>query len=265
MKFWDLRQSGAPAGQAAPALDLARLCDASVPHISQKQHGITSLALHPQGKGRQPACHICAGACMSSNTCPTIQLSLLPLLTTRLGMCRQPAASEPDGGAPLCVRPAAPPHRPHPLVWRAHRWAVQGGQPGGLRIITAQFLPKPVVAGTEADARTRCRADRLLPPSSCSRLFLRQGGLEPRRDSHHQWIHGSQCLHLAGEAGLLAFESGARCGNALSKSAPAPLSAPNGFNPTDTHSFLLPTPASACRWTRPMAPAPMCCRGTRGR
>lgn len=75
VKFWDLRQSGAPAGQAAPAMDLARLCDASVPHISQKQHGITSLALHPQGKGCQPACpHM--GACSSSSTFPTIQKNL---------------------------------------------------------------------------------------------------------------------------------------------------------------------------------------------
>ena len=75
VKFWDLRQSGAPAGQAAPAMDLARLCDASVPHISQKQHGITSLALHPQGKGCQPACpHM--GACLSSSTFPTIQKNL---------------------------------------------------------------------------------------------------------------------------------------------------------------------------------------------
>lgn len=50
VKFWDLRQTaGGAAAAAAPAWDLARLCDASVPHISQKQHGITSLALHPQG------------------------------------------------------------------------------------------------------------------------------------------------------------------------------------------------------------------------
>lgn len=50
VKFWDLRQAaGGATAAAAPAWDLARLCDASVPHISQKQHGITSLALHPQG------------------------------------------------------------------------------------------------------------------------------------------------------------------------------------------------------------------------
>ena len=89
--FWDLRQSGAPSGQAAPALDLARLCDTSVPHISQKQHGITSLALHPQGKGRQPACYMWAGACLGSGTCPTIQRSLhARTLTTNL--CVQAAS-----------------------------------------------------------------------------------------------------------------------------------------------------------------------------
>ncbi|KAL4443774.1 hypothetical protein ABPG75_011511 [Micractinium tetrahymenae] len=49
VKFWDLRQTGAPVGEAAPWLELDRLCDAGVPPISQKQHGITSLALHPQG------------------------------------------------------------------------------------------------------------------------------------------------------------------------------------------------------------------------
>ncbi len=50
VKFWDLRQAaGGATAAAAPAWDLARLCDASVPHISQKQHGITSLALQPQG------------------------------------------------------------------------------------------------------------------------------------------------------------------------------------------------------------------------
>lgn len=49
VKFWDLRCTGAPVGEAAPWLELERLCDACVPPISQKQHGITSLALHPQG------------------------------------------------------------------------------------------------------------------------------------------------------------------------------------------------------------------------
>lgn len=49
VKFWDLRRTAAPVGEAAPWLELERLCDAGVPPISQKQHGITSLALHPQG------------------------------------------------------------------------------------------------------------------------------------------------------------------------------------------------------------------------
>ncbi|KAL4422044.1 hypothetical protein ABPG77_004860 [Micractinium sp. CCAP 211/92] len=49
VKFWDLRQTGAPVGEAAPWLELERLCDSGVPPISQKQHGITSLALQPQG------------------------------------------------------------------------------------------------------------------------------------------------------------------------------------------------------------------------
>ncbi|KAI3428243.1 hypothetical protein D9Q98_006623 [Chlorella vulgaris] len=50
VKFWDLRQSGGgPTCQAAPGLHLDLLCDASLPHISQKQHGVTSLALHPRG------------------------------------------------------------------------------------------------------------------------------------------------------------------------------------------------------------------------
>jgi hypothetical protein len=50
VKFWDLRQTGSGAtAEAAPGLQLARLCDASAPYISQKQHGITSLSLHPQG------------------------------------------------------------------------------------------------------------------------------------------------------------------------------------------------------------------------
>ena len=123
VKFWDLRQSGAPAGQAAAAMDLARLCDASVPHISQKQHGITSLALHPQGKGRQLVCpHM--GAVWAAVLFPPFNISLIPVSPPAL-VCRQPAAGEPDGGTPLCVRPPAPPHRPHTLVWRAHRWGVR--------------------------------------------------------------------------------------------------------------------------------------------
>lgn len=63
VKFWDLRQSTAAAGEAAPGLQLERLCDAGVPPISQKQHGITSLALNPQGKQRrwQPHCSALPG------------------------------------------------------------------------------------------------------------------------------------------------------------------------------------------------------------
>lgn len=54
VKFWDLRACEQPTDQAAPALELDRLCSAGVPPISQKQHGITSLALHPQGaQGRR--------------------------------------------------------------------------------------------------------------------------------------------------------------------------------------------------------------------
>jgi len=50
VKFWDLRQAAAPTGEDVPAWSLDRLCDAGLPPISQKQHGITSLALQPQGK-----------------------------------------------------------------------------------------------------------------------------------------------------------------------------------------------------------------------
>jgi hypothetical protein len=50
VKFWDLRSTaGGAAAQATPPLELARLCDAAVPQLGHKQHGITSLAMHPEG------------------------------------------------------------------------------------------------------------------------------------------------------------------------------------------------------------------------
>lgn len=59
-----------------------------------------------------------------------------PALPSPVAACRQPAAGQPDGRAPLHLRPAAPAHRPHPLVWRAHRWAARGaGAVGGAQLV----------------------------------------------------------------------------------------------------------------------------------
>lgn len=51
LKLWDLRQAAAPVAQQAPHAQLAQLCSTPLPSIGLKQHGITSLALHPNGEG----------------------------------------------------------------------------------------------------------------------------------------------------------------------------------------------------------------------
>ena len=55
LKLWDLRYTAAPTAQqpAGQAL-LKGLASAPLPPIGLKQHGITSLALHPNGEGEAP-------------------------------------------------------------------------------------------------------------------------------------------------------------------------------------------------------------------
>lgn len=65
LKLWDLRQAAAPVAQQAPHAQLAQLCSMPLPSIGLKQHGITSLALHPNGEGsrhRRGAMWVALGA-----------------------------------------------------------------------------------------------------------------------------------------------------------------------------------------------------------
>ncbi len=56
MKLWDLRYTAAPTAQHSARGALDRLCSVPLPSIGIKQHGITSLALHPNG---EPCCEPC--------------------------------------------------------------------------------------------------------------------------------------------------------------------------------------------------------------